>query len=188
MTKSDDTRFELFLKEREQLVRERQKALQLISEETETEMKRLVQERSDFEVEKRRFDLEKRQMSVLKDLFKVERMRFENETIEYVNRIESLKKEMKSLDEEINFKKLEVSRLSHDLSNTPSLPCFEDQDHLIDLREAALVAAIARLQQRELEFAEESARERRRLELEAERLARKSKEILSNRDKLTIRN
>ena len=161
----------MFLKE--QALRERQAELQEATERLEREADEISRERSELHVERRRIELEKQEISVLREVFRVERARFEKELRIHTDRIAALKYEARA--SEMQTSKVDASQVT-----------FDDDDHA-DLREAALVAAIARLQQRELEFAEESARERRRLELEAERLNRKKEDLIHRENKATIR-
>ena len=171
MTQSDGLRTELFLKE--QAIRERHVELQAAAEQVEREAKELARERSEMHVERRRLELEKQQVSALREILRVERARFEKELKLHTDRIAALKDEARAL---------ETRSLQVEAFKSPEI-----EDDQADLREAALVAAIARLQQREMEFAEESARERRRLELEAERLTRKRDELIQRENKATIR-
>jgi len=175
MTLSEGVRLELFLKEREQVVRDRQEALRLAGEAAEAEAMQLARDREELTVERRRLELERQEISALRDIFRVERVRFEKEFKTHLDRVDALRAEAEALETKVCRSRDELTS-----AGTP-----EDHEHA-DLREVALVAAIARLTQREQEFTEEAARERRRLELEGERLSRKREE-LSQREK-SIRN
>ena len=70
--------------------------------------------------------------------------------------------------------------------SSPIMSSSDDAEAL-ELREAALHAAIERLQEREKEFADHVAREQRKLQLEAERVAFRKEELSRQDRKLAIR-